>query len=168
MDPHRLQLVLDLSPDDDARHSSVAVLVYGAKPSILMTKKSARLRNHAGEIAFPGGRPEPADADLLDTAIREVCEELGIVLTREMVSCSLAPVHTQSSNFVILPYVFVLDSVPGHVVPNSEVESVLRIPLYPLLRTRVRDRSGYAFGFEGHRIWGASARILDQLCALSV
>lgn len=140
--------------------SAVLVALYGRGTGILMIKKSARLRRHAGEVAFPGGRAEPADADLMETALRETREELGLCVARCRVVARLLPVRTLGSNFAVMPFVASLPSLPP-LEPSGEVQEALRIPLGPLLKTGGPSLS--EFRFRGHVIWGASARILAQV-----
>ena len=140
--------------------SAVLVALYGRAPRVLMIVKSAKLRRHAGEVAFPGGRAEPRDADLLETALRETREELGLGVGRARVRGELAPVRTLGSNFAVMPFVAVLDGLPP-LEPSGEVDEVLRMPLGPLLKTGGPSLS--EFKFREHVIWGASARILAQV-----
>lgn len=150
--------------------SSVLIIIYNNPPKILMTKKSSHLKIHAGEIAFPGGKYEDDDADLLCTALRETREELGLNISRSEVIGQLIPVRTLNSNFTIVPFVSVLRSLPK-ITCNLEVEQVLHIPVDRFLKTLRDDpdpthniiQEMYTFTFEGHLIWGASARILKQI-----
>lgn len=140
--------------------SAVLVVLYGAEPRVLMIVKSPQLRQHAGEVAFPGGRAEPQDADLLGTALRETREELGLEVGRGSVVGELEPVSTFGSNFAVMPFVAALSGLP-QLAPSGEVSQILRIPLGPLLDTADAGRG--TFEFEGRVIWGASARILLQV-----
>ena len=153
-----------------SRLSSVLIIVYGSQPRILMTKKASHLKIHAGEIAFPGGKFDPADSDLLYTALRETREELNLDVPRSSIVGQLEPVRTLNSNFTIIPFVCLLESLPK-ITPNREVEQVLHIPAWPFLRTLQNDpdpahsmiQEMYTFTFEEHLIWGASARMLKQI-----
>jgi 8-oxo-dGTP pyrophosphatase MutT (NUDIX family) len=73
-------------------------------PRLLLIERSAALRAHAGQLAFPGGKPEPHDSSLLDTALREAAEEVGLPVTDTTVLGRLTPVPTPS-NFLIMPFV---------------------------------------------------------------
>lgn len=156
--------------DGRSRPAAVLVVIYGGEPTVLMTKKPDDLRVHAGEISFPGGKPEACDSDLLDTALRETREEIGLHLPRGMVVGQLEPVMTQSSGFRIVPFVAAVPRVSG-LGANREVEQIYRLPLEPLLRTMADDpdpghrlaRDMFVFSFEGVTVWGASARILHQI-----
>lgn len=146
--------------------SAVLAVLYGEGPRVLMITKSRRLRQHAGEAAFPGGRMEEGDGDLLDTALRETREELGLGVGRADVVGSLEPVSTLSSGFAVMPFVAALGRLP-ELRPSGEVDEVLRIPLGPLLDTMRADPEhgpgACSFSFEGRVIWGASAQILAQV-----
>ena len=160
----------DVSCESGTRPSSVLVIIYGENPAILMTKKASHLKIHAGEIAFPGGKPDADDADLLHTALREAHEELGIEILPSRVIGQLGPVRTLNSNYTIVPFVCILDRLPD-TKHNCEVDSVLHIPAFDLLSTLRPDPDPanniiggtYVFMFQDHVIWGASARILKQI-----
>jgi 8-oxo-dGTP pyrophosphatase MutT (NUDIX family) len=136
----------------------------------VFTKRRADLRRHAGEISFPGGRRDAGEA-LEDTALREAWEE--IALPREAVTLvgALRPTSTVVTNYVIYPFVGLLDR-PGAFRPNpTEVDAVVELALDDLLagferkrliRRGIPIRTGtYTVG--GHFIWGATARILADL-----
>ena len=159
-----------LSNNDGTKLSSVLIIIFEDSPKILMIKKPITMKHHGGEIAFPGGKISNEDKDLLDTAIRETFEETGIKIKREDVVGQLNPVTTLNSGFTILPFVCVLNKVKN-LTPNSEVDEFLEIPLMPFLQTLEKDsdpehtsiQEMYAFRFEKHLIWGASARMLKQI-----
>ncbi len=164
------ELDLGVSGAGTSRLSSVLIIVYGSPPKILMTKKASHLKIHAGEIAFPGGKAEGRDADLLCTALRETVEEIGLDVPRARVIGQLKPVTTLNSNFTIIPFVGVLEFLP-ELTCNREVEQVLHMPALPLLGTLRDDpdpehnaiQESYTFTFGEHLIWGASARMLKQI-----
>lgn len=150
--------------------AAVMIIVFGDEPMVLMTERPKTMNQHAGEISFPGGTWEEKDNDLLETAIRETREELGIDISRSMIIGQLKPVTTLNSGFTITPFVAILDKLPK-ILTNSEIASVLRIPLLSLLQTIEDDKDPlhqsilemYTFKFETHLIWGASARMLKQI-----
>ena len=156
--------------DGKNKLASVLIIIYGDKPEILMTKKPITLTQHGGEISFPGGKISEIDDDLLDTALRETKEETGLKILRDNVIGQLKQVTTLNSGFTIIPFVCMLDSI-GRLVPNSEVDSFLHIPLLPFLETLESDldpkhnsiQEMYTYTFEKNLIWGASARVLKQL-----
>lgn len=150
--------------------ASVLIVIFGSEPKILMTKKSKILKVHAGEIAFPGGKFEHQDKDLLETAIRESREEINLSITRQHVIGQLSPVTTLNSKFVIIPFIAVVKRLP-RLKDNPEVESILQIPLKSLLHTLEDDKDPshqsimemYLLQYKEHVIWGASARMLKQI-----
>ena len=169
----RSLLSCELSPKpihDATKLASVLVVIYGSEPKILMTKKSKILKIHAGEISFPGGKWEEQDQDLLSTALRETKEEINLEIKREQISGQLTPVRTLNSGFTITPFVAVIDHLPN-LKENFEVESILHIPLIQFLKTLADDpdpehksiQEMHTFEFNGHNVWGASARILKQI-----
>ena len=152
--------------------AAVMIIIFGEEPTVIMTKRPKTMNHHAGEISFPGGRWSSQDADFLDTSIRETREEIGIDISRSQVVGQLKPVTTLNSGFTITPFITVQDIVQS-LNPNSEIESILEIPLIPLLKTMDEDKDPthksiqemYTFTFQNHLIWGASARMLKQILA---
>jgi 8-oxo-dGTP pyrophosphatase MutT (NUDIX family) len=155
---------------DGTKLASVLVVIYGKDPQLLMTKKSEILQSHAGEISFPGGKWDKKDEDLLTTALRETKEEIDLEIKPEQIIGQLKPVRTLNSGFTITPFIAVVDEL-SNLQHNFEVESILHIPIMPLLKTMAADpdpnhksiQEMYIFKFNEHIIWGASARILKQI-----
>jgi 8-oxo-dGTP pyrophosphatase MutT (NUDIX family) len=135
-----------------------------------MTEKPKHMKFHAGEISFPGGKLDVNDSNLLETALRETNEEIGLVISKDQVIGQLDPVVTLNSGFLILPFVTILNEIPPLIL-NSEVEKILHIPLNSLLETITKDSDPnhnlinemYTFEYQGQIVWGASARILKQI-----
>jgi len=149
----------------------VPIYLLDDEPHVVLTRRHPDLRRHAGEISFPGGRRDPDDATLQETALREAEEEIG--LPREAVSLAgaLAPTSTFVTKYLIHPFVGTV--VPGHEWSASprEVDAVIELPLRELADSRTRTeltRRGFTFETDayilsGHLIWGATARILEDL-----
>ena len=156
--------------DSESKLAAVMMIICGIEPTIIMTERPKTMNHHAGEISFPGGTWKMEDGDLLDTAIRETEEELGIKLSRSEIVGQLAPVTTLNSGFKITPFITMMNQIPS-IVPNSEIASTLKIPLFTLLDTIEDDKDSshksiqemYTFKFQDHVIWGASARMLKQI-----
>ncbi|MDA8560379.1 CoA pyrophosphatase [Nitrospinae bacterium] len=153
------------------QRAAVMVMFYPRdnKTHVLMTKRSLHLKYHAGEISFPGGVfEEDEDDDLLATALRETNEELDIAIDPRDVFGQLPIVNTRLG-FEITPFVSVLPSAPEYEPAESEVGEVLEIPFTTLLSTEQRDvgskpsDEGVIYWFRHHRVWGASAKILNQI-----
>jgi 8-oxo-dGTP pyrophosphatase MutT (NUDIX family) len=152
--------------------SAVLVIIHYHKgsPHVFLTKRSEGLKSHKGEISFPGGRHAKGDATLLDTALRETQEEIGIAFQPKDVAGSLQVVRTMTSNHYIVPFVAIQDMLPRYRVSTDEVAEVLDVPLVETLRTREPDaehfhlsKNAYRFLHNENVIWGATARIMAQL-----
>lgn len=140
-------------------------------PHVVLTRRRADLRRHAGEISFPGGREDREDADLTETALREAEEEIG--LTRDVVQMigSLPAISTFATNYLIHPFVGVIPAGQRWRISPREVDAVLELPLRELQQSRTHtrlERRGISFEtdayiLDGHLIWGATYRILADL-----
>ena len=160
-----------------ARGAATLLLIYpaGRELVIPLTVRHAALNSHPGEVSLPGGAVDPGDADLEDTALREASEEIG--LAREVVRAigRLDPVWIPVSNFELVPVVAVADERPNLSPHVAEVAELLELPLHRVLAAdaiteeeiRVPGailRTG-VYRWEGHRVWGATARTLSMLGA---
>ena len=160
----------EIKSDVSYRLASVLVVIYGKSPKIIMTEKPKSMKLHAGEISFPGGKIDVNDANLLETALRETNEEIGLNILKDQVVGQLLPVSTLNSGFLILPFVSILDEIPP-LVSNSEVEKIFHMPLDSLLGTIAKDTDPshnlidemFTFEYQAQIVWGASARILKQI-----
>ncbi len=141
------------------------------EPHVVLTRRRADLRRHAGEISFPGGRQDPDDVDLKDTALREAEEEIGLPAAAVTIVGALEPTSTFVTNYAIYPFVGLLTAGQRWRLSEREVESVLETPLRELrasVGTTTLQRRGITFQTPAyllgeHVIWGATARIVDQL-----
>ena len=169
-----------LTPEEAARMDAhgttdaavlVPLYVDGGDLHAVLTKRREDLRRHAGEISFPGGRQDFPDEDLRVTALRESEEEIGLARDDVELVGALPPVGTFVTSFRIHPFVGIIK--PGHrwVPQPREVEEVLELSLRALvegfeskrlLRRGVPIRTPtYTVG--RHFVWGATARIVEQL-----
>ncbi len=159
-------------PADKPALTPAAVLlpiVARAEPTVLFTERSARLAKHAGQVSFPGGRAEPGDESLVRTALRETEEETGIEASFVSVAGFLEAYET-GTGFAILPVVGLLKEGFALVPNTDEVAEIFEVPLSFLLdpanrqknqaEWRGRMRHFYAFRYNGHYIWGATAAML--------
>ncbi len=174
LDNLRSRLTSKINPvlEDNGKNklASILVVIYGEPPIIVMTEKPKHMKFHAGEISFPGGKLDFNDSNLLETALRETREEIGLNISPDQVIGQLNPVITLNSGFSILPFVSVIEEIPP-LSANSEVEKIFHIPLEPFLKTMANDpdpthnliQEMYTFEFQGKIIWGASARVLKQI-----
>jgi 8-oxo-dGTP pyrophosphatase MutT (NUDIX family) len=170
-----------MSDRPPARASVLVPLVLRDEPTLLLTRRTAHLRDHAGQISFPGGRAEPDDVDAADTALRETEEEIG--LARSYVEViGLLPEYTTVTNFIVTPVVGLV--TPGFApAPDPfEVDDVFEVPLAfildpanherRLIEWQGERREVFAMPWEDrladgtvlrYFIWGATAAMLRNL-----
>jgi 8-oxo-dGTP pyrophosphatase MutT (NUDIX family) len=136
----------------------------------VFTERRHDLRRHAGEISFPGGRRDAGEA-LVETALREAHEEIGLPPAAVEIVGALAPVGTYVTNYAIYPFVGLIEPGLEWVLGETEVAQVLELSLAALIAgagERRMVRRGIAFRTHtyevgSHLIWGATARILADL-----
>jgi 8-oxo-dGTP pyrophosphatase MutT (NUDIX family) len=178
LSPERVKTVL--LPSDEAKpvaargstDAAVLVPIFGIseRPGLVFTERREDLRRHAGEISFPGGRPDPGE-DLLASALREAQEEIGLDPAEVDVLGALPPVSTVVTGYMIHPFVGLIPSGLAFQPNPSEVAAVLLLHLDELragfgMRRLVRrgvpiKTATYVVG--EHLVWGATARILRSL-----
>ncbi|HVW93436.1 MAG TPA: CoA pyrophosphatase [Devosia sp.] len=136
--------------------------------NVLYTERAATLRNHSGQVAFPGGKIDAGDRDAAEAALREAHEEVGLVPAEARV-LGFLPNYFTGTNYLITPVVAeVAPSRP--FVPNpGEVEAVFEVPLARLMAagtyltmTIMRkgiEHTSWQIDHEGHRIWGITANL---------
>lgn len=158
-------------PPGPDRPAAVMVPVLDLpEPSLLFTVRSMDVRDHKGEISFPGGVRHREDPDLLHTALRETEEELGISPDRFEVLGSLPPTQTVVSGFLIAPFVGVLADRPRLRPSPVEIDQVLELEIRRLAvveREAGIDRDGerrtwFAYDVDGNTVWGATGRIVHS------
>jgi 8-oxo-dGTP pyrophosphatase MutT (NUDIX family) len=151
----------------------LALFGWPEEPGLIFTERRADLRRHAGEISFPGGRRDEADADLAATALREAREEIALDPAAVELVGALPPVSTFVTDYRVHPFVgLVAHPAALDLEPSpSEVETVLTFSLEllrqgyemrRLVRRGVPIRTP-TYEVEGQLIWGATARILGDL-----
>ncbi len=144
----------------------------GGTLSVLLTRRSAELKHHAGQISFPGGRMEPDDEDIAATALRETHEEVGIEPESVSVLGHLEPMPT-ITGYAVTATVGLVAEGTALVVDRNEVEVAFDVPLEFLLDPKnatqlERTWNGRSiptveFRYSEHRIWGATASMLLEL-----
>jgi 8-oxo-dGTP pyrophosphatase MutT (NUDIX family) len=159
----------------NAQRQPAAVLVglrEAVQPRLVLTVRTDHLQSHAGQVAFPGGRSEPADGDALTTALRESEEEIG--LDRALVTpLGYLDCFETISGFCITPVVAKIAAEAQLYPAPDEVAEVFEVPLAFLLEPanlrrytmefRGHQRPMVEFVHGGHRIWGATAAMLFNL-----
>jgi len=145
-------------------------LVEGRDPGLILTRRTADLPRHAGEISFPGGMHDVEDGDLLATALREAEEELGLSPDAVDVLGALEPISTYTTGFWVTAFVGALEEGP-HLTPNPhEIAEVIHVPVRVLDEVEAEvewtreDQTwrGFVYEVDGHVIWGATGRMLHE------
>lgn len=173
---YRRNEAINMAHHSNAMKSSVMVLFYKKNEvqHIIFIQRTTSKGAHSGQISFPGGRWEAQDATMLDTALRETHEEIGVSPQDIEIVGKLSEIYIPPSNFLVHPYVGSLgDKLPMFTPEQSEVKSIIEVPFSFLLdpgncrpaMVQVRNFKTEvpAFVFNGHIIWGATAMMLNEL-----
>ena len=156
------------------RPSAVLALISeGTLPDIVLTRRNATLRYHPGQLSLPGGRAETGDATLIETALREALEEVGVALGEVEVVGTMPTSHIAVSSADVTTVVASWDGTgPLGVVAPAEVASVRRVAMADLADPANRARARHPSGFTGPAflipdlfIWGFTAQLLDRMLA---
>ena len=141
---------------------------------ILMTKRSAHLQHHAGQVSFPGGKLDPSDAGPVEAALREAKEEISLAPSMVEVMGGLSPVRSPVG-FIVQPVVgIIVRDIFDNLLPDpAEVESIFTLPLAHIAqpcnftlvprKATERDNEYWVVSHPLYHIWGLSARVLNDL-----
>lgn len=152
----------------------VPIIEYTNNFRVLFTQKPDFLQHHAGQISFPGGREEPSDASLIETAMREAYEEIGLTASQITLLGSLPTRETFSGpGFLVQPYVALIEPPLRLMLDPNEVAAAFEVPLNFLVdQQNWQHRHGlwqgkrryyYAIQYEDYFIWGLTAAIIVSL-----
>lgn len=150
----------------------IPILTFKKDLEILLTKRSNNLKNHPGQIAFPGGKKDQVDSSPIETALRETQEEVGLNPKNVEIVASL-PSHKTATGFVIKPYLGLINQPFSETLRQGEVDEIFTVPYEYILneknfsiQTRKwngSQRSYYVVPYGPYYVWGATARILLNL-----
>jgi len=169
----KLKTVLDpvdkqFQTKDNLRLAAVLIPIFIQEEKVLFTKRTEFVKHHAGQISFPGGRYEEYDDDLLETALRETEEEVGIPPDVVQIIGKLDPAATISHHYVH-PFVGVISDDVTITVSTDEVAEYFFVPLSKLLETSTLKNGEFVgetrpyYNVENYRIWGITAEIISDL-----
>lgn len=169
---HSDDLKYAVPTDGQGRHSAVLILFgEGPDPDLLLIRRAARMRAHAGQPAFPGGAVDPTDVDARAAAVREAVEETGLEATGVRILGQLPDLWLSVSGFVVTPVIAWWER-PSEVWAREpdEVESVTRVRIAdltnPVNRISVRHPSGYigpGFRVNDMLVWGFTGGLIDLI-----
>lgn len=161
------------------RKSGVLLLFYPEKEGAFfpLIKRPEYVGFHSGQVALPGGKMELEDASIIQTALREAEEEVGIKQEEVKILGQLSDLYIPTSNFLVSPVIGFLDYRPNFVPEAKEVSRIISADLPLLLHPDTRKQTVLDFGkngklttpyfeIEGEIVWGATAMILSELIQL--
>lgn len=165
--------------EDEPRRGAVLILLYEHQGSIFfpLIQRPQYEGVHSGQIALPGGRYEEEDKDLVETALREAKEEVGVDPSQVQVIGQLSEFMVSASNHLVLPVISFTESRPAFVPDPYEVDEVIEASLDELLDiNRIKEKEivtthGYRlhspyFDLNGRVVWGATAMMLSEFVTL--
>lgn len=161
------------------RIGAVMALIYPINniPHLLFIERPVYNGVHSGQIAFPGGKIEPTDASFLDAALRETYEEIGVNSNDIRVIGSLTEVFVLASNFMVYPFVGIINTKPSLILEQNEVASIIEFPLHTLFvediikEKPIKNALGFTliapyYDLDGKTLWGATAMMVSELCTI--
>lgn len=160
----------------DKRLAEAAVLVpifcEGGEYHILFTQRSDRVAYHKGQVSFPGGARSEVDSGLLDTALRESWEEIGLKAKDVEILGELDDITTVTSGFIISPFVAFIPCPYEFTMNRDEIDEIFDVPVSVLLHKANWRQEHHVIGdgvvitysceYRGRVIWGATAGIVRQ------
>lgn len=158
------------------KKAAVLALFYPNKKGethFLLTERANYQGTHSAQISFPGGKYEPSDRHLEQTAIRECFEEVGVPMSQIKLLKELTAVYIPPSNFKVTPFVGIVKERPLFI-PNREVAQLIEVPCKDLITAKFhiptsdsnaqREYGSFPhFNFGEHKVWGATAMILSEI-----
>jgi 8-oxo-dGTP pyrophosphatase MutT (NUDIX family) len=157
------------------RNAAVLVALHGSEsdPQVILTERAAHLNSHPGEVAFPGGMFEGQDEHLLETALRETVEEIGLCREQIKPLATLPAATPKRSEVLVTPFVARIEEPLQFTLEKSELSAVFSVPLshfispqrYRYFDVDVRG-SALTFpciDFAGYRIWGFTLRVIVEM-----
>lgn len=160
----------------NSRKSAVMMLFYpkGNKTFLVLIERAAYKGVHSSQIAFPGGKWEQQDKDLEETALRETEEEIGVDASKIKIIKSFTQIYIPPSNFLVAPFMGVLETEPKFKPDIKEVAKIIEFPLEALfeddlvktvLKTTsyAKDLEVPAYVYSNYKVWGATAMMMSEL-----
>lgn len=170
-------------PKKNSKKAGVLAIILtntasSSSPSILYTKRTTNVNDkHSGQISFPGGQFEPNDETLLNCALRETKEEVGLNSTELQIIGPLTQLYVHVSDFIVQPYLAIYESLPKYILEEEEVANVIEFPISTLMEEhsiKYKDVKiqNYTlkqipyFDLNGETLWGATAMVTNEILHL--
>ncbi len=162
--------------DQKKTYAAVSIVLYENRQNnlveLFLIKRTDYDGPHSGQVSFPGGKADPSDKSLIETAMRETDEEIGITLHHENYLGGLTPLHILVSGFEVHPFVFCYPDVPDIRIEKKEVRYIIKTDLGKLIdESLVKEttlsirnmeiRTPY-YDITGEIVWGATSMILSE------
>jgi 8-oxo-dGTP pyrophosphatase MutT (NUDIX family) len=173
----RVEQAKMFQPNENTRTGGVLIMLYPNEDKIYfpLTLRSENTGVHSGQVSFPGGKQDEGE-DLIDTALRETWEEIGVQVPKNQVIGSLSPFYIPPSNYLVYPTVAAIDFKPEFNPNPHEVAEMLEIDLWEFATTNPRKvgeiNARYLraevpyYELQGQKVWGATAMILSELMVI--
>lgn len=164
--------------DEKPIESAVCILLFPSENKIFfpLIKRAGGIHSHGGQISFPGGKYEEEDINLVNTAIRETFEEVGINVPKINILGRLSLLYVPVSNYMISPYVAYVDEALAYDISEYEVQFVMNADLFFFFKdsnksTMIINRGEIEvlapyYSIDDEKVWGATAMILSEFEAL--
>ena len=166
---HRVHKYADLPSRDAA--VLIPIFFKDDQAHILFTKRTEKVEHHKGQISFPGGVKDAEDGTLLDTALRESWEEMGIE-SEDVTILGKSDTFLTNTNYLVTPYIGYYSYPYDYVVNEDEIAKVIEVPLSHLLdpaifKTKIWERDGYTWNvhfyhYQDEQIWGVTGFLLSN------
>mgnify|MGYP006268980287 CR=1 FL=1 len=169
-------------PPAHAKQAAVLALFYPLEERwhlVFIERQSLHPEDrHAGQISFPGGRQEPSDTSLQETALREAEEEVGLDRKQVEVLGRLTHLYIPVSNYLVNPFVGMTQQTPQFTPEETEVRDILQVPLQHLMYPDTKQQTDLQlsqnitlrnvpyFNLDGKVLWGATAMIVNELLTI--
>ncbi len=159
----------------DVKRAAVLMLIVDSndRPELILTKRKVYKGVHSGQISLPGGKREESDRNYQHTALRETEEEIGIPSSKIEVLAQLSELYIPPSNFLVQPFLGIMEEQTEFIAEESEVEQIIPVDLNQLFHPDTRgehyvDARGHrikvpAYKVDDHIIWGATAMMISEL-----